>query len=113
QIVKVVLLRAPLPRRDDDIARDALLALRPGERQFAFRDALGPLAEGLVRRAAEIAGELAGHLLARLAGLDAAHPRHFVRMDSGKRGRHGARRELSELVAADAPDVLHLLQPVD
>src|SRR6185503_19356740 len=101
------------PGGDHQVALDALRTLRLGERQLAFRDALGPVAQILVRRGSEVAGELVRHLIARLAGLDASHPGFLVRLDAGERRRQRARRALAELVAADAADVLHLLEPVD
>ena len=112
QVVEIVLLGAPLPGSDHDVALDALRPLRLGEGQLALGDAIGPLAVVLVRHRGEIAGELVGHLLARLAGLQATHPCLFRRPDVRERRRNGARGSLAELVAADAADVLHLLEPV-
>src|SRR5207248_1610115 len=65
------------------------------------------------RRAAEVAGQLHRHLLARLPGLDATHPGLLRILELAERRLDGARRGLAELVAADAADVLHLLQPID
>src|SRR5262249_25955934 len=107
------LVRAPLPPSDDDVALQALRPRRLGGGQLALLEPLRPVGEILERHAAEIAGELIGHLLTRLAGLDAAHPRLFVRLELAEAGRERARRLLPELVAADAADVLHLLEPVD
>ena len=82
-------------------------------RQLALGDAVGPLAEILERRAAEVAGELVGHLLAGLAGLDAPHPGLLARLKWPNCAGIVRVSLLAELVAADAADVLHLLEPVD
>ena len=81
QVVQIFVRRRPFPRRDDDVALDALRPRRLVLGQFALGDAVGPVAEILERHAAEIAGELVGHLLAGLAGLDAAHPGFFARLE--------------------------------
>ena len=113
QIVQIALLGAPFPGRNHDVAFDTLRTLRLGEGQLALRDAIGPLAVVLVGRAAEVAGELHRHLLARLPGLDAPHPGLLRALELAERRLDRARRGLAELVAADAADVLHLLQPID
>ena len=81
-------------------------------RQLALGDAVGPVAEILERRAAEVPGELVHHLLAGLARLHAAHPRLLARLELAERRRDRARGQLAQLMAADAADVLHLLEPV-
>src|SRR5262249_46948260 len=113
QVVQVLLVGAPLPRGDHDVALDTLRPRRLALRQLALGDAVGPVAVILERRAAEIAGELVGHLLARLPGLDAAHPCFFTRLELAERRGDRAGRLLPELMAADAADVLRLLEPVD
>ena len=74
QIVQVLLLVHPVAQRDDDVALDALRPLRLRVRQLALGDAVGPVAEVLERRIAEV-GQLAEHLLAGLARLHAPLPR--------------------------------------
>ena len=74
QVVQVMLVGAPLPGGDDDVALDALRPRRLALRQLALGDAIGPVAEILERHAAELSGDAVGHHLAGLAGLDAAHP---------------------------------------
>src|SRR5262249_34861222 len=112
QVMQILLLGAPLPRADDDVALDALWPRRLGLRQLALADAVSPFAQILERRAAEIPRQLVGHLLAGLAGLDAAHPGFFSRLELAERRRDRAGRQLAQLMAADAADVLHLLEPV-
>ena len=58
------------------------------------------------------AAGLVGHLLAGLAGLNAPHPGLFAGLELAELRRDGARRFLADLVAANAADVLHLLEPV-
>src|SRR5438552_2600633 len=108
-----MLLGAPFPGGDHNVALDALRPFWLGEGQLAFRNAVGPVAVVLVRRAAEVAGELRRHLLTRLPRLDAPYPSVLGRVELAERGRDRARSGLAELVAADAADILHLLQPVD
>ena len=113
QVVKVLLGIVPVAQRDDDVALDTLRPLRLREGQIALGDALGPLAEELVRDAAEIAGQQIGHVLAGLPRLGALHP--GVRMALGAlemEFRDRAGRGLAELVAADAAVVLHDVEPI-
>src|SRR5262249_20098597 len=112
QIVQIILLGAPLPRCDDEVALDALWARRLALGEFALGDALGPVAEVVIRRGAELAGKALRHLLARLAGLGAAHPGLTAVTERAERRRDCARRLLANLVAANAVDVVHLAQPV-
>ena len=79
--------------------------------QFALRDAIGPVAEVFVRHAAELAGDAVGHHLAGLAGGDAADPGIRARVELAELRRDRARRFLAELMAADAVDVVHPLEP--
>ena len=67
QVVQVLVRRRPVPGGDDDVALDALRPRRLVLRQLALGDAIGPVAEILVRHAAELAGEPVGHHLAGLA----------------------------------------------
>src|SRR5947208_3323743 len=66
QVVQILLVGAPFPGRDHDVALDALRPRRLAFRQLALGDAVGPFAVVLERHAAKIAGELVGHLLAGL-----------------------------------------------
>src|SRR5262249_59642877 len=50
--------------------------------------------------------------LARLPGLNTTHPCFFTRLELAERRWDGAGRLLPELMAADAADVLRLLEPV-
>ena len=111
-VMQILLLVAPVPCRDDDVALDARWALRLCLRQFAIGDALRPVAKIFVRRAAKLAGENAHHGLAALPRLRAAHPRILVVLVISKPRRNRARRQLSKLVAADTAVVLHQEHPV-
>ncbi len=102
---------APLPRRDDDVALDALRPRRLAFRQLALGDAVGPFAEIFERYAAELAGNPVDHELAGLPGGDAAHPCLGAGLELAELRRDGARRFLPELMAADAVDVTHALAP--
>ena len=62
QVVKIMLLIAPIPGRDHDIALDAGRPRRLGERQFAVGDAVGPVAEIFERHTAQLAGERIDHI---------------------------------------------------
>src|ERR1022692_2991303 len=97
-----MLLVAPVPGRDHVVALDALRTRRLGVRQLALGDSVGPVAEILERRAAELAAGDIHHQLARLARLDATHPCLVRRLEIAERRRDRARRLLSELMAADA-----------
>src|SRR5262249_60992401 len=96
----------------DQVALVALRVWRFVLGKFALGNAVGPVAEIVVRRAAKLAGNALGHLLARLTGLDAAHPGLAAVAERPERRRDRARGFLAELVAADAVDVVHLAQPV-
>ena len=69
QVVQILVGRRPVPGGDDEIALDARGPRRLVLRQLALGDAVGPVAEILVGRAAELAGDAVGHHLAGLAGL--------------------------------------------
>src|SRR5258706_5165147 len=105
----MLLVAKPL-QRDDHIALDALRTRRLAVRQLALRDAVGPVAEQLRAERAE-RQQLLRHLLPGLAGADAAHPCRRRRRELAERFGDGARRTLTELMAADAAVVLHLVQP--
>ena len=111
QVVQVLVRRRPVPGGDDEIALDAGRPLRLVLRQFALGDAVGPVAEILVRRAAELAGDAVGHHLAGLAGLDAANPGVRAEVELAELRRDRARRFLAELMTADAVGVVHLPDP--
>src|SRR6202023_1439797 len=100
------------PRRDHDIALDALWTWRLGLGQFAFGDAVGPISEIFEGDAAEIPGKLVGHLLAGLSRLNAPHPGSFAGIELAESCGNRASSFLAELMTTDAADVLHLLQPV-
>ena len=111
--MQVVLLVHPVAQRDDDVALDALRPLRLGVRQLALGDAVGPVAEVLERRAAEIAGQL------QLTIISPAWPDCTRRIQASsddanvaEASRNRARREVAELMAADAAVVLHRVEPV-
>src|SRR5215217_7494194 len=82
-------------------------------RQLAFGDAVSPIGEVPERHAAEDAGQLVCHLLARLARLHAPDPGLFRAVEFAQAFRDRPRGRLSELMAPDAADVLDLLEPVD
>ena len=111
QVVHVLVGRRPVPGGDDEVALDAGRPRRLVLRQLALGDAVGPVAEILVRHAAELAGDAVGHHLAGLAGGDAAHPGVLAGLELAELRRDGAGRLLAELMAADAVDVVHLLAP--
>ena len=111
QVVQILVRRRPVPGGDDDVALDAGRPLRLVLGQFALRDAVGPVAEILVRHAAELAGEAVGHHLAGLAGGDAADPGVGAGIELAELRRNRAGRFLAELMAADAVDIVHALQP--
>jgi hypothetical protein len=74
QGVQIVLLVRPVPGGDHNIALDAFRPLRRGARQLAFGDPVGPISKIVERLGAKQAGYDTHHLLAPLAGLNAAHP---------------------------------------
>ena len=75
QVVHVRFVGRPVAHGRDDVALDAARPRRLGVRQLALRDALGPIGEILRRHAAELVHRGREHLLARLARLNAPHPR--------------------------------------
>src|SRR4029077_6368297 len=81
QVVEILLLVAPVPRRYDDVALDALRPRRFGEWQLALSNAIGPVAEILERHAPELAGERIDHLRRGLTGLHAPHPGFFTALE--------------------------------
>ncbi len=102
----------PFPRSDDDIPFFAFGAWWLALGKLAFGNAIGPVAEILVRDATKLPGDPVCHLLTGLAGLYAPLPGFGARVEFPQRCRNRARRFLSDLVAADAVDVVHLPQPV-
>ena len=113
QVVQILLVVVPVAQRDHDVALDALRPRRLCIGQLALRHALGPVAEILERHAAKLTGGDGDHVLAGLAGLDAAHPRLFVGLDRVHvELRNRAGRQLAELMAADAAVVLHGVEVV-
>ena len=108
----VGLLGAPFPSGDDDVALDTLWPRRLALWHFALGDAVRPLPKIFQRRAAEGSG-LSGHLLAGEARLNAPNPGLLARLKLAELRRDRARSFLADLVAANAADVLHLLEPVD
>src|SRR5262249_51829611 len=111
--MQVLLGAAPLPPRHDDVALEPLRPRRLAGRQLALGDAFRPIGVILERYAAKIPGQLVQHLLAGLSRRNTAHPRLFVRLEFAQSWWERARRQLPQLVTADAADVLHLLEPVD
>src|SRR4029077_15672123 len=102
QVVKVLILVAPIPGGDNDIAFDALRPRRLSERQFALDDAIGPVAEIFERHTAELAGKWIDHRRRGLTGLNAAHPRFFTAFELAQCRWDGPRCELTKLMAPDA-----------
>ncbi len=107
QVVHVALLGRPVAHGGDDVALDALRALRLRVRQLALRDAVGPLGEVLQRHAAELPIAVCDHV-ARRPGRTEMRRIHASceRVELAEARRQRARRELAELVAADAGHVL-------
>ena len=82
-------------------------------RQLALGDAVGPVREILERRAAELPASGFEHELAGLSGLRRGESRlPPTELNAPKRCGNGARRQLPELMAADAAVVLHRVEPV-
>src|SRR5260370_35253289 len=79
--------------------------------KVARGDAAGPIGEIGQRRGTELAGNDVHHVLAGLAGLNAAHPR--VLGGGSEYGRDRTRRQRSHLMTADAAVVLHPPDPAD
>ena len=111
QVVQIFVGRRPFPRGDDDVALDAGRPLRLVLRQFALGDTIGPVAEILVRHPAKLAGDAIRHHLAGLPGRDATNPCLLMRLEFSKLRGDRPRRFLTELMAADAVDVVHALEP--
>src|SRR4029077_8938769 len=99
----------PFPRRDDHVALDATRPRRLALGQFAFCNAVGPVAEILERHTAEFTREAVDHPFAGLPRRNAAHPGLLARLELAKGSRNGAGRFLAKLMAADAIDVVHAL----
>ena len=112
QVVKILLLVAPIPGRHHDIALDPLRPRRLGDRQFALGDAVGPVAEIFQRHAGELARHRVDHQRRGLAGLDAPRPGFLATVEVAELRRDGPRRQLAELMTADAGLVLDRGQPI-
>src|SRR3954454_11296152 len=110
--MQVFIRRGPIPGGDDEVALDARRARRLVLRQFALGDAIGPIAEILVRHAAELPGDAVRHHLAGLPGRDAADPGILAGLERSELRGDGAGGFLAELMTADAIDVVHLPAPV-
>src|SRR4029450_8879194 len=110
EVVQVLLVVHPITQRDDDIAFDALRPWRLGKGQFAFRDAIDPVAVVGKRHIAE-PREGSEHLLSRLTGLDATPPRVRARRECPQRCGDRSGSLLPELMATDAARALHLAYP--
>ena len=113
QVVQVLLLVDPVPGGDDDVALDSLAAAAASLRQFTLGDAVGPIREILEGDAAEATGQLVHH-----RSPDWPEDMRRIHASSDELEltellRDRARGKLSQLMAADAADVLHLLEPVD
>src|SRR5215468_3851710 len=104
--MEILLLVGPIPRGDDDVALQARRPRRLCMGQFALGDTVGPVAEILIGRAAELAGQDVDHELASLPRLGAANPRFFTGFEISECLRDGAGGCLAELMTPDAPVVL-------
>ena len=111
EVVQVLLVVHPVAQRDDDVALHALRPLRLGERQLALGDAIGPVAVVGERHLAQSV-QLPEHHRAGLTRLHAPLPGVGAGGERAERRRDGARGGLSELMAADAPGVLHRRNPL-
>src|SRR6267378_1370975 len=107
--MQVFVGRRPLPRRDHDIAFDALRTRRLAPGQFTLGDAVGPVTEIFEGGAAEIPGKIVGHLLAGLPRLNAPYPGRCAGIELAESFGDRAGRFLAELMTTDAADVLHQL----
>src|SRR5262249_48915681 len=111
QVMHIAGGRAPIPRRDHDVALDALRARRLVERQLAGRNPIRPLAPQLERMRAEPVHDV-DHLRQGLAGLDAPLPRlggvlELAQILRDRSGAFGAERVTRH--AAGGLDVVHPL----
>src|SRR6185312_16231348 len=71
---KVRIRIAPLPLRDDNVARDALRTVGFSERKFARSDAIGPVSEQLERASRAEPADVARHEQRSAACLQPARP---------------------------------------
>ena len=110
--MEILLLVAPVPGRDDDVALDPLRPRRLAVRQLALGDAVGPVAEIFIRRTAEIAGQRIDHQRGGLARHGAAAPGVLARLELAERRRDRAGGQLAKLMAADAGPVLDHREPL-
>ncbi len=105
---------APIPKRDDDVALDALRARRL-RRQLSARDPVGPIREDLRAGLRAEHSELPGHVAAAHAELGAIDPRLLRRLESqvihvAERARDRRAELVAEVaLALDVVDPLALL----
>ena len=111
-VVQVVLGPGPVPQRQDDVALDAVRTGRPGGRQLAGGDAIGPVGEQLQRARRAEPAEIRRHLQHRLAGLDAPLPGVGRRRELAERLRDRARRLVAELMTRVAAVGLDHVEPL-
>ena len=112
QVVEILLLVAPVPGRDDDVALHPLRPRRLAVRQLALGDAVGPVAEIFIGRTAEVAGQRIDHQRRGLARHGAAAPGVLARLELAERRRDRAGGQLAKLMAADAGPVLDHREPL-
>ena len=103
---------APVPHRDDDVALDALRALRLGLGQFAGGDAVGPVGEIAQRALGVDLADVAHHGLGGGPDLDAVAPGLERGLELAERRRDRAGRLVAELVAGIAAVGLERGQPL-
>src|SRR4029077_13258084 len=97
----------PFPRRDDHVALDATRPRRLALGQFAFCNAVGPVAEILERHTAEFTREAVDHPFAGLPRRNAVHPGLLARLELAKGSRDGAGRFLSNMTASAPTHIAH------
>src|SRR5712671_5745968 len=109
--MQILLLVHPVAERDDDVAFHALRAWRLALRDLALLDPFRPIAEIFERGAAEITRADLDHRHSALTRLDAAEPHVGIRdLLFVEQLRNGARRELAQLMTADAPIALDAVE---
>ena len=109
-VVQVVLGIGEIPLRDDDVALAALRPRRLRGRQFAGRDAVGPVGVELERARRVDAADRGRHVVHGLAGQDAPRP-GILRLHVGEHRRDRARRLVAERVTAVAAVGLDHVEP--
>src|SRR3970040_1610733 len=106
QVVHVARGLGPVPDRDDDVSLEPARTFRPTRRKLAGGDTVRPFPEIFVGYPAELADRLADHDVRRLTGLRAPRPRVVRGREFSERRGKRARREVAELVATRAAQVL-------